>query len=36
MALASKPFKKDKEEAMIRFEFSDGTKISCTANHQFF
>ena len=36
VALANKPFKKDKEEAMLRFEFSDGTKISCTANHQFF
>jgi hypothetical protein len=36
VALACKPFKKDKEEAMLHFEFSDGTKISCTANHQFF
>jgi hypothetical protein len=36
VALACKPFKKDKEEAMLHFEFSDGTRISCTANHQFF
>jgi hypothetical protein len=36
VALACKPFKKDKEETMLHFEFSDGTKISCTANHQFF
>jgi len=36
VALAGKPFKKDKEEAMLHFEFSDGTRISCTANHQFF
>ena len=36
VALACKPFKKDREEAMLHFEFSDGTKISCTANHQFF
>jgi hypothetical protein len=36
VALACKPLKKDKEEAMLHFEFSDGTKISCTANHQFF
>jgi len=36
VALACKPFKKTDEEAMLHFEFSDGTKISCTANHQFF
>ena len=36
VALACKPFKKPKEEAMLHFEFSDGTEISCTANHQFF
>jgi hypothetical protein len=36
VALACKPFKKDKEETMLHFEFSDGTEISCTANHQFF
>jgi len=36
IALACKPFKKEKQEAMLHFEFSDGTKISCTANHQFF
>jgi hypothetical protein len=36
VALACKPFKKTNEEAMLHFKFSDGTKISCTANHRFF